>query len=395
MAKVVFFHMNGIMPERGGISRITANLTSLFRSKGIEVWFIGARKTQEYMYDNAQIFLPSPIFNSEQNYTYFSEFIKNHNIDTVINQGALSIESHRFMSEIKNRVNFVLISCIHNSILTPIKNYAYQKEYYLKTQHLGCIFNLLKTPLAKKILIKLYCRKYHVLYKTMYNVSDYIVGLSKGMENEFIEITGINSLTKYRTIPNFTKPDNNRIHNNKPEKKRDKTVLWVGSIDLPTKRIDYMLKVWSIVSQSHPDWQLKILGDGPHLEVAKRIAHDLHLSNYSFEGRVNPDSYYASAEILCVTSSHESFSLVLLEALQHGVIPIANNSFYTASEILDGGKYGILTAPFNISNFTSKLDLLITNNSLREEFREKATIALTRYSPEIIFAIWESIMTSE
>ena len=118
MAKVVFFHMNGIMPERGGISRITANLTSLFRSKGIEVWFIGARKTQEYMYDNAQIFLPSPIFNSEQNYTYFSEFIKNHNIDTVINQGALSIESHRFMSEIKNRVNFVLISCIHNSILT-------------------------------------------------------------------------------------------------------------------------------------------------------------------------------------------------------------------------------------------------------------------------------------
>ena len=150
-----------------------------------------------------------------------------------------------------------------------------------------------------------------------------------------------------------------------------------------------------IRDRSHPDWQLKILGDGPHLEVAKRIAHDLHLSNYSFEGRVNPDSYYASAEILCVTSSHESFSLVLLEALQHGVIPIANNSFYTASEILDGGKYGILTAPFNISNFTSKLDLLITNNSLREEFREKATIALTRYSPEIIFAIWESIMTSE
>lgn len=387
--------MNGIMPEHGGISRITANLTSLFRAKGIEVWFIGARKTQEYKYDNAQIFLPSPVFNSEQNYTYFSEFIKNHKIDTVINQGALSIESHRFMYEIKNRVNFTLISCIHNSILTPIKNYAYQKEYYLKTRHLDYIFNILKTSLAKKILIKLYCRKHHTLYKTMYEVSDLIVGLSKGMENELIEITGINSLTKYRTIPNFTNPDNNQIFNNKFDKGKDKTVLWVGSIDIPTKRIDYMLKVWSKVWQTHPDWHLKILGDGPHIEVAKKLALDLNLSNYSFEGRVNPDSYYASAEILCITSSHEALPMVLLEALQHGVIPIVNNSFYTASEILSNGKYGILSEAFNISDFVSNLDLLMSNNSLRKGLREQSTNAITKFSPDKIFLMWKSIITSE
>ena len=58
--------------------------------------------------------------------------------------------------------------------------------------------------------------------KTMYNVSDYIVGLSKGMEDELIEITGINSLTKYRTIPNFTNPYDNQIGYNKFEKKRAK-----------------------------------------------------------------------------------------------------------------------------------------------------------------------------
>lgn len=392
MAKVAFFHMNGIMPERGGISRITANLTSLFRSKGIEVWFIGAKKTREYNYDNSQAFLPSPIFNSEQNYTYFSELIRNHKIDTVINQGALSRESHRFMNEIKNRVNFTLISCIHNSILTPIKNYAYQKEYFLKSRHLGYIFNILKTSLANKILIKLYCRKHHALYKTMYNVSDYIVGLSKGMEDELIEITGINSLTKYRTIPNFTNPYDNQIGYNKFEKKRAKTVLWVGSIDIPTKRIDYMLKVWSIVSQSHPDWQLKILGDGPHMDVAKKYAKELHLSNYSFEGRVNPDSYYASAEVLCVTSSHESFSLVLLEALQHGVIPIANNSFHTASEILSNGKYGILSEAFNLTDFSNQLDNLMTSDSLREKFRNQSGSALNQYLPDEIFALWQSII---
>lgn len=387
MKNIAFFHTNGIAPECGGISRITSNLTFLFREKGNKVWYIGAKNNGEYEYDKAQVFLPNPELQSTENLEFFTKFINDHNIQTVINQGALSIQTSLFLEKAKQIINFKLISCIHNSILTPIKNYAYQKEYNLKSHHLGIIFKFLKTSIAKKILTQLYKHKHNILFKTIYDASDYVVGLSEGMRNEYLEITNFHSLTKYKTIPNFVTTSNLIINNS-----RTKTVLWVATVDIPVKRIDYMLDAWSRICDRFPDWQLNILGDGPQLQTAKYIASNLNLKNVNFIGRVDPKNYYTSAEILCVTSSHEAFPMVLLEALQYGVVPIVNNSFHTASEILANGKYGLLAKPFDLNDFTNQLSNLISNDLLRKQLQNQSKSALRKYSPNTIYALWQSII---
>lgn len=48
-----------------------------------------------------------------------------------------------------------------------------------------------------------------------------------------------------------------------------------------------------------------------------------HVGNIQFIGNAKLDNYYKKAEILCMTSSFEGFGLVLTEALQNGIIPIA------------------------------------------------------------------------
>ena len=63
---------------------------------------------------------------------------------------------------------------------------------------------------------------------------------------------------------------------------------------------------------------------GAVMEEMKGLAGELNLKNVSFEGQVDTKPYYERSEIVCVTSAHESFSLVLAEGLSNGVIPMAS-----------------------------------------------------------------------
>ena len=384
---IAFFHFNGIMPTAGGISRITVNLTSLFRINGIKVFYIGARKTKEYDYDSAQIFLPNTDLMSSENIEFISNFIKDHSITTVINQGALSPLSHIFLAKVKQKTGIKIISCIHNPILTPIKNYPYQKEYLLRKKHLVGVFHLLKTPVMRYILGTLYCRKHRSLYKLMYNESDFIIGLSNGMKDDFAKITKIENLSKFVVIPNFIDTTVSQ------SECKEKTVLWVGTINIPVKRTDFMLKAWKRLCKQYPEWTLKILGNGPDYNEAVKLSEKYKLSNCTFVGRVNPDEYYNTASILCVTSSYEGFSLVLLEALKYGVTPLAVNSFSTANEILGDGEFGVLSSPFDMDDFCEKLQSLMDDDEIRRNYSNKSKKAIERYSSRSVFSKWEKILS--
>lgn len=374
------------MPTGGGISRITANLTTLFRNNNINVFYIGARKTKEYDYDKEQYFLPEKELVNQNNVQFICDFIYKHNISTIINQGALSPLTHKFLAEVKTQTNVKIISCIHNPILTPINNYAYQREYFLRKHHLTILYNVLKWPITKSFFKLLYKWKHRGLYKLMYRTSDKIVGLSNGMKSDFEEIIDIKNLNNFIVIPNFfEKPNDNQLP-------KEKLILWVGSLNIPVKRIDFMLKAWKEIGSNYPDWTLLILGNGKDLDESIQLSKRYKLTNCKFLGRVDPTEYYQKASILCVTSSYEGFPLVLLEALNFEVVPLALNSFSTASEILDNGKYGVLAEPFNIDDFCSKLKSLIADESLRIKFKQNSGDALKRYSADSILSDWKKIL---
>lgn len=101
---IVFFHSNGIVPTLGGISRITAILGALFVDKGNNVWYIGAQdKHKGQKYCSWQSFLPSSKLFADENIRYIVNFIKEHQVDVIINQCALDHHSAQFLALCKKK----------------------------------------------------------------------------------------------------------------------------------------------------------------------------------------------------------------------------------------------------------------------------------------------------
>ena len=115
------------------------------------------------------------------------------------------------------------------------------------------------------------------------------------------------------------------------------------------------------------------------------------IQNIIFEGRVVPDTYYDRAKIICVTSVHESFSLVTIEAKHHGVVPIVQDSFPMAKEIVNDGVDGLLVLPFNRKDFVDKLDYLMSNEKLVKDYSRQAIENSQQYQVQRISSLWEGL----
>lgn len=387
---IIFFHGNGIVPIFGGISRITDTLGTLFASKGNNVWYIGVQdKHKGQIYREWQSFLPTVDLFSEDNISYVVNFVKKHNIDAIINQCALDPRCAKFLSMCKKREDFLLVSCFHNSILTPVINGAYQKEYLFKKKGLGWLFSLMKTKAVSSLMTAAYISKHRKRYLSTVKNSDLIFVLCNGQLPELYQMCGIEYSDKVHVVPNCINIDVEQPSN------KEKTVLWVGSFDYAVKRPDNMIRIWKLVENHHPDWQLKMLGDGPSWNEMRNLSQKLGLKHASFEGRVVPDDYYRNGAILCVTSVHEAFPLVSLEAQRVGCVPVVNNSFTSAPMIVQNDQNGYLVPAFDNNSFSKTLSSLMSDNEKRLKVSKQAVKSAKRFSLDVVYAQWMKLLNEK
>lgn len=380
---IVFFHSNGILPTLGGISRITDTLGVLFTDKGNNVWYIGMKdKHKGSKYRPWQSFLPSSYLFSDVNVKYIREFVREHKVDAIINQCALDPRSAEFLAICKKETEFLLISCLHNSILTPVYNGAYQKEYNLKKRGLGVLFYLMKTRVVASLITRAYIIKHRKRYLSTVINSDKVILLCDGQLPELYRMCGIKTSDKVCVIPNCIDV------NVEYPKNKEKIVLWVGNFDYSIKRPDNMLRIWKQVEAKHPDWNLYMLGDGPSWQEMKTLSNSLGLKQVKFEGRVNPEDYYKKASIICITSVHESFSLVTVEAQRVGCVPILNNCFSPAPLLVQDGVNGCLVPAFINNAFAEAIDSLMNNSERLKMMSTKAKESVKRFSLDNVYKEW-------
>lgn len=384
---IVFFHGNGILPNFGGISRITDILGNLFVSKGNDVWYIGAQdKHKGQKYSVRQSFLPSADLFSDENLKYIASFVKENKVDTIINQCALDPNSAKFLALCREKAPFLLVSCFHNSILTPVLNGAYQKEYLLKKRGLGWVFNLMNTSIVRYLMTKAYIQKHRKRYLSTINNSDYVVVLCDGQIRELYRMCGLKSSNKVCVIPNGID-----INAHFSESK-EKIVLWVGTFDYSVKRPDNMLRIWKIVENQHPDWTLLMLGDGPSWQEMQQMSKSLELKHVFFKGRIVPDEYYNKALIACVTSVHEAFTMVVLEAQRVGCIPVVNNSFTSIPMLIEDRVNGCIVKAFDNADFAKVLSALMDDSEKQKQISRCAIENAKRFSLDNIYEQWKILL---
>ena len=178
---------------------------------------------------------------------------------------------------------------------------------------------------------------------------------------------------------------------------KQKIVLFVGRLTHFDKRPDLLLKIWQKVQGQLPEWQLKIVGEGPERKTLQNTAYKLGLERYSFEGfQKEMAPYYRSASILCNTSQSEGWGLCLTEAQANAVIPIAFACSGGVKEIISpSGTNGFLVTPGNIDEYADTLVRVATLNPEKQQaIRHNIVEKSKKYAVPVIAQKWLDLFES-
>ena len=176
----------------------------------------------------------------------------------------------------------------------------------------------------------------------------------------------------------------------------NKRVIAVGRLTWE-KGFDRLVKVWGIVSSKHTDWHLDIYGGGSMYGNLMDLAKQCNAQNMTIhDSTPNISDEYATSSICAVTSYYEGFSLVILEAMKHGVPCVAYDCPFGPRSIIDDASNGYLVNDGDTEIFAERLCRLIENEELRKQFSEKAIEKAKTFDADVIMdkckALYEEMM---
>jgi len=325
---------------------------------------------------------------SKENMDFMDDFIRDHDIACVVNQGLFS--------------EIYLRAYLHKDVLfiNTLHNYPFWELEIFRLRSLSQLFEKEKDTFNRfKVLVRFVLNhikpgwshpSIHSFYKKQIETVSYYIVLDplykKTLEKRLYE--GVEQ-KKIVAIPNpLILPE----QTSSPKKKQ---VIWVGRLASVQKRADRMLRIWKMIQSEVTDWELLIIGDGDQREELEKMSIDLHLINIRFMGYQKTDPFYEEASILCLTSSYEGFPMVLLEAQSHGTIPVSFNCVEAIEHIIDTGKNGLIIESFNEESFARDLLKLIKDKSLQTVMSQEARKKASEFSLEKIGQRWLKLLEIE
>ncbi len=161
----------------------------------------------------------------------------------------------------------------------------------------------------------------------------------------------------YNPVPLPVFPSN---HDPENLQKRENIVLSAGRL-VPNKRFDLLIKAFAQLTDKSAS--LIILGEGSERQNLTLLIEELGLSRrVKLAGYVqDTGAYYARAKCFVLTSTTESFGLVLVEALGFG-LPVLATDCGGPREVLDDGRYGaLLKIDLTPDALASEIDKILEN----------------------------------
>lgn len=215
-------------------------------------------------------------------------------------------------------------------------------------------------------LVKWYVRK-------TLGLARIVVVLSHQWRNKF---SAIIDPEKIRVIPNpvHITWDNFRSTKDASQKK----ILFMGKL-VQKKGVYDLITVAERLVNKFKDLKF-ILAGGGETEKIKEILEAKGLTKYfELPGWIkNKDDYYREADVFILPSYVEALPMVILEAASYG-LPIVATTVGAIPEFIESEKSGFLLEPGSIDGFTRKLEILLENEDMREEFGLRARERIASY----------------
>ena len=171
---------------------------------------------------------------------------------------------------------------------------------------------------------------------------------------------------------------------------RNKSAIFVGRFSMQ-KDIDNLLRIWGLVSEKYPEWQLDIYGDGELREHYLPMINEMGANVRVFAPIAVIMEKYRGNSILLLTSLYEPFGLVLPEAMSCGLPVVAFDCPYGPADIITDGVDGFLVGNRSIETFAQRVCQLIESDDLRRQMGQAGMLSSQRYQVERIMPLWKEL----
>jgi len=393
---ILFFIDKDISPFTGGIERLTINLATGLANNGHRCYlgFFQANPDAKSDVFSSKILIDRSVLTEQ-----LRNFIAHNGINTcIINISSKKILSffcaqlfrlsHEF-NDLKVIYGFYNIPG-YEMFGVPLKLGVYR---IFHGQINSNTLNGMIVTCAKSVQIVGWIRN-HIAKKLQWGTySDEIVLLSE----RYIPL--YHKFVKSKSLPSFSAIGNplsylNNIDANEIDAK-EKIVIQVARFDDNFKRQTLALEIWKRIEDSglFEDWRFLMIGYGQDEKYIKRKAKKLHLKNIEFLGQQNPKEYLKRASIYMMTSAFEGLPMIVLDAQQCGVVPIAFNGFASIYDIIESDENGCIVSEGDTKNYVEKLMWLMEHHIERKGMAIAGLETCKKFSSDFITAKWEQILT--
>jgi glycosyltransferase involved in cell wall biosynthesis len=144
--------------------------------------------------------------------------------------------------------------------------------------------------------------------------------------------------------------------------------IFIGRL-VKEKDIDVLLKAYQILRGRGVDFKLVFVGEGPMADEIMRTAPDVIMEGFLSGPELS--RAYASADIFAFPSTTESFGNVVLEAGASGLPSVVAAEGGVMNLVIDE-ETGFVTRPKDAEDYANKMEILLTNDLLRNAFSASA-----------------------
>lgn len=152
-------------------------------------------------------------------------------------------------------------------------------------------------------------------------------------------------------------------------------VGYVGRLSGPDKRATDLVALHRALEARNVPYRLQIVGDGPcrpELEAAFAGAPNVRMLG-AWPHRDVYERIFPELDVLVLTSASESFGIVLVEAMMHGVVPVASRyDGFHAEELVVDGRTGLSFAVGDMEQAARQVERLARDERMRAALADGA-----------------------
>lgn len=181
-----------------------------------------------------------------------------------------------------------------------------------------------------------------------------------------------------------------------PPRVHDHRVIVAAGRLVPRKGMARLIRAFAPVARRHPDWELRIHGEG-RLEGRLRdlveelgLTRQVHLLGHTDDlpAAFDQAAFFASA------SAAEGFPMVMLEALTKGLPLVSFDCPRGPGDIIRHGQNGLLVPNGDVAALTDALETMVCEHDRRRRMGAQARVDAEEYAVERIAASWEALFAA-